>query len=103
MLTESTIFPDLSDPAKRILRTPDIHTVIFGHSHVYRHVQVGENKQYLNTGTWCDIVSLDLENYARRTRLTYVRVEYDETGNHPIALLRHWIGRIPLEDDAMGL
>lgn len=103
MILETSVFPDLGESAKRILRTPEIHTVIFGHTHVYRHMQVGENKQYINTGTWCDIISLDLENYARRTRLTYVRVEYDETGTVATPLLRHWIGRIPLEDDAMGL
>jgi len=103
LLWEASVFPDLSDAAKRILRTPEIHTVVFGHSHVYRHVPVGDEKQYLNTGTWTDMVSLDLETFARRTRLTYVRVEYPEHLGRPIPLLRHWIGRIPLEDDALGI
>jgi UDP-2,3-diacylglucosamine pyrophosphatase LpxH len=99
---EASVFPDLSDSARRILRTPDIHTVVFGHTHVYKHVQFGEKKQYLNLGTWTEITSLDLESYARKSRLTYVRVDYDEEGNS-LPLLRHWIGKIPLEDDAMGL
>lgn len=103
LLWEASVFPDLSDAAKRILRTPEIHTVIFGHSHVYRHVPVGDEKQYLNTGTWTDMVSLDLETFARRTRLTYVRVEYKDLLARPVPLLRHWIGRIPLEDDALGI
>jgi UDP-2,3-diacylglucosamine pyrophosphatase LpxH len=103
MLLETSIFPDLSEAAKRILRTPDIHTVIFGHTHVYKHVQVGDEKQYLNTGTWTDIINLDIENFARRSKLTYVRVEYDENGMKAQPLLRHWIGRIPLEDDALGI
>jgi len=101
MLREASVFPDLPDSARRILRTGEIHTVIFGHTHVYRHVQVGDGKQYINLGTWTDIISLDLENYARRTKLTYVRVEYDENAK-AVPLLRHWIGRIPLEDDAVG-
>lgn len=101
ILLESSVFPDLTDAAKRILRTPDVHTVIFGHTHVYKHVQVSETKQYINTGTWTDIVSMDLETFARRTKLTYVRVEYDAEGKS-IPLLRHWIGRIPIEDDAVG-
>ena len=102
MITEASVFPDLTDAAKRILRTPEVHTVIFGHTHVYKHVQVGENKQYINLGTWNDIISLDLESFARRTKLTYARMEYDDNGQNPIVLLRHWIGRIPLEDDAIG-
>lgn len=102
MLTEASVFPDLTDAARRLLRTPEIHTVIFGHTHVYRHVQVGEQKQYINLGTWTDIISLDIESYARRTKLTYVRVDYDENGANPLPLLRHWIGQIQLEDDAMG-
>lgn len=101
MLREASIFPELADAAKRILRTPEIHTVVFGHTHVYRQLIIADGKQYLNTGSWTDIVSLDLETYARRQRLTYVRMDYDENGKgHPV--LRHWIGRIPLEDDAMG-
>jgi len=103
ILFEASVFPDLTDAAKRILRTPEIHTVVFGHTHVYKQVQVSENKQYINLGTWCDIVSLDLENFARRTRLTYVKVDYDQEKKNPTPLLRHWIGQIPLEDDAMGL
>lgn len=103
LLVEASVFPDLTDAAKKILRTPEIHTVIFGHSHVYKHLPVGDEKQYLNTGTWTDMISLDLETFARRARLTYVRIEYHEDQNRPVPLLRHWIGRIPLEDDAMGI
>jgi UDP-2,3-diacylglucosamine pyrophosphatase LpxH len=101
ILLESSVFPDLSDAARRILRTPEIHTVVFGHTHVYKHVPVGDNKQYLNTGTWTDIISMDLENYARPNKLTYVRVDYVDDKPHPV--LRHWIGRIPLEDEAVGM
>jgi len=100
ILREASVFPDLTDAARRILRTPDIHTVVFGHTHVYKQVQVTEEKQYINTGTWTDIISLDLETYARRVRLTYVRIEY--TGEKSQANLRHWIGQIPLEDDALA-
>jgi UDP-2,3-diacylglucosamine pyrophosphatase LpxH len=103
ILFEASVFPDLSDAAKRILGTPEIHTVVFGHTHVYKQMPIGDEKQYLNTGSWTDIISLDLENFARRSRLTYVRVEYDETGKQVTPLLRHWIGRIPLEEDAFGL
>lgn len=102
MLMEASVFPDLSDAARRILRTPEIHTVIFGHTHVYRQMIIGSNKQYINTGSWTDITSLSLESFARRSRLTYVRVEYDEASK-PRVLFRHWIGHIPLDDDAFGI
>ncbi len=103
MLTEASVFPDLSDSARRILQTPEVHTVVFGHTHVFKQVQFGENKQYINTGTWTDIVSMELDSFGRRTKLTYVRVDYDEEGKPLTPLLRHWIGRIPLEDDALSL
>lgn len=102
IIREASVFPDLTDAARRILRTPEIHTVIFGHTHVYKQVQVSDHKQYINLGTWTDIVSMDLETYARRTKLTYVRVEYAADGR-AIPCLRHWIGQIPLEDDAMAI
>jgi UDP-2,3-diacylglucosamine pyrophosphatase LpxH len=102
ILFEASVFPDLSDAAKKILRSPEVHTVIFGHTHVYKQVAIGDEKQYLNTGSWTDIISMDLENFARRSRLTYVRVEYDDQGK-ATPMLRHWIGRTPIEDDAFGL
>jgi UDP-2,3-diacylglucosamine pyrophosphatase LpxH len=99
MLKEASVFPDLSDAARRILRSHEIHTVVFGHTHVYKQVPVGDSKQYINLGTWTDIVSMELDSFARRSRLTYARVEYDAESRATV-LLRHWIGRIPLEDDA---
>ena len=100
MLTEASVFPDLSDAAKRILRTPEIHTVTFGHTHVYKHLQIGEGKQYINTGTWTDIVSLDLESFGRRSKLTYVEVSYDDS-HKPKPMLKHWIGQINIFEEAV--
>ena len=74
--------------------------MIFGHTHVYKHVPIGDAKQYINLGTWTDVISLDIESYARRSRLTYVLVEYEPNGK-AVPRLRHWIGRIPLEEDAV--
>ncbi|NBX67808.1 MAG: hypothetical protein EBR01_02450 [Proteobacteria bacterium] len=102
ILKEASVFPDLSESAKRILRSPEVHTVVFGHTHVYKQIPIGDEKQYLNTGSWTDIICMDIENFARRSRLTYVRVEYDSKGK-ALPMLRHWIGRIPIEDDAFGL
>ena len=103
MLLEASVFPDLSDTAKRILRTPEIHTVIFGHTHVYRQQIIGPNKQYINTGSWTDITSMALDSFGRRARLTYARVEYGEEGQNSKVLFRHWIGKIPIDDDAFAI
>ncbi len=107
ILREASVFPDLTDAARKILRTAEIHTVIFGHTHVYKQVQLAPGKQYINTGTWNDIISLELESFARRTRLTYVRIDYSHgsdgtTEMSALPTLRHWIGKIPLEDDALS-
>ena len=101
ILKEASVFPDLSDAARQILRSPEFHTVVFGHSHVYKVLPIAENKQYINTGTWTDIISMDIDSFARKNRLTYVRVEYDN--DQATALLRHWIGHIPIEDDAIAV
>ena len=34
---ESAVFPDLSDSARKILKDDRVHTVIFGHTHVYQY------------------------------------------------------------------
>ncbi len=102
ILREASVFPDLSHAAKRILQTPEIHTVIFGHTHVFRQLVVADGKLYLNTGTWNEILSLDLESFGRKARLTYARIDYPNEDNRAIPQLRHWIGKIPSEDDAMG-
>ncbi len=102
ILREASVYPDLSDAAKRILRTPEVHTVIFGHTHVPLFQQVGGGKFYINLGTWNEITSLDLISYGRRTQLTYARVEYREGQSHPTTVLRHWIGAVPVEDDAVN-
>lgn len=101
MLKEVTIFPELSKAAIRILRNPEIHTVVFAHSHTYKHMTLADGKDYFNVGTWIDIVSLDLESYCRRARLTYLKVEYDEE-DRPRCLLRYWIGRIPMEEEVFA-
>src|SRR5207302_1054609 len=57
---ESAVFPDLSDSARKILRDERVHTVIFGHTHVYQYRQFTNDKEYFNTGTWTEVTSLDV-------------------------------------------
>ncbi len=97
---ESAVFPDLSDAAKKIMRDDRVHTVIFGHTHVYQYRQFAPNKEYFNTGTWTEVTSLDVASLGRITKLTYVIIEYpeDET-QRPRGRLKEWRGYHRIEDD----
>lgn len=98
---ESAVFPDLSESARRILNDERVHTVIFGHSHVYRYRQWGEGKEYFNTGTWTDLTSLDIGSLGKITKLTYVLIEYPEVEAEtmPRGRLKEWHGYHRIEED----
>lgn len=99
ILFESAIFPDLSESARLILNDPKVHTVIFGHSHVYKYRQWGQNKQYFNTGTWTELTSLDIPNIGLITKLTYVLIDYDQ--DRPRSRLKEWKGFHRIEEDVV--
>lgn len=96
---ESAIFPDLSDSAKKILRDERVHTVIFGHTHVYQYRQFANDKEYFNTGTWTEVTSLDVASLGRITKLTYVLIEYSDETARPRGRLKEWRGYHRIEDD----
>lgn len=100
---ESAIFPDLSEAARRILSDERVHTVIFGHAHVYQYRQFRDGKEYFNTGTWTDITSLDIASLGRITRLTYVLIEYpkDTENTQPRGHLKEWVGYHRVEEDVV--
>jgi UDP-2,3-diacylglucosamine pyrophosphatase LpxH len=99
VVAESAIFPDLSESARRVLADERVHTVIFGHSHVYQYRQWGVNKEYFNTGTWTDLTSLDIQSLGKITKLTYVLIEYPEDGGRPRGRLKEWRGYHRIEED----
>ncbi|MFP5519820.1 MAG: metallophosphoesterase [Bdellovibrionia bacterium] len=99
VVLESAIFPDLSDAARKILNDERVHTVIFGHSHVYQYRQYGVDKEYFNTGTWTEVTSLDIESLGKITKLTYVLIEYPESGERPRGRLKEWRGYHRIEED----
>lgn len=99
IIFEGAIFPDLDSAAKKILKDERIHTVIFGHSHVYRYRQWSNKKQYFNTGTWTEITSLDLGSFGKVIKLTYVLLEYPEGATQPMARLKEWHGYHRVEED----
>ena len=96
---ESAIFPDLSLAAKRILADERVHSVVFGHTHVYEYRKWGARKEYFNTGTWTELTSLDVTSLGRITKLTYVLFEYTETDNRPHGRLKEWKGFHRIEED----
>ncbi len=99
IVLESAIFPDLGGAAKKILQDDRVHTVIFGHSHVYQYRQWGQGKEYFNTGTWTEITSLDVVSLGKITKLTYIFIEYPEDGSRPRCRLKEWRGYHRIEED----
>lgn len=96
---ESAVFPDLSEAAKRILQDRRVHTVCFGHSHVYQYRQWGPESEYFNTGTWTDLTSLEISSLGKVTKLIYVLFEYSEGEDRPRGRLKSWTGYHRIEED----
>ena len=99
ILLESAIFPDLSESARKVLQDERVHTVIFGHSHVYQYRQWSADKEYFNSGTWTEITSLDIVSLGKITKLTYILIEYPEDGGRPRGRLKEWRGYHRIEED----
>ncbi len=77
MLKEISVYPNYDKIAFKILEErEDVHTVIFGHTHILRYRQWREGKQYFNEGSWNEVTNLYLDDYGRQTRLTYAFIEY---------------------------
>lgn len=104
VLMESAVFPDLTESARRVLQDERVHTVCFGHSHVYQYRQFSENREYFNTGTWTDLTSLDIASLGKITKLIYVLFEYPgEAEPRPRGRLKEWHGYHRIEEDvALG-
>jgi UDP-2,3-diacylglucosamine pyrophosphatase LpxH len=94
-----TIFPDLIEPAKQLLEDDKLHTVIFGHSHVYHYKQFAADKEYFNTGTWTELTSLDLKSLGKITKLTYVLLDYSDDLSRPRGRLKQWKGYHRIDED----
>lgn len=99
IILESAIFPDLSESARKVLQDERVHTVIFGHSHVYQYRQWSADKEYFNTGTWTEVTSLDIVSLGKITKLTYVLIEYPDDGGRPRGRLKEWRGYHRIEED----
>ncbi len=89
---EFALYNNLERRASRLLRSADdIKALIVGHSHkagMHRHPR---DKVYVNTGTWLQRVSLDLQSLGTTRRLTYAEIVYGPSGPPSVRLLR-WRG-----------
>ncbi len=96
---ESLKLGSITDIAIAILKHTNYKIVIFGHTHRAMHIEV-QGKQYLNTGTWTDIVDMGIDNPGRHSKLTYALIDYET--NQPLASLREWHGRYRVENEIRG-
>lgn len=87
------------ESVRRLLRKPQITTVVFGHTHRARYRQYPDGKVYLNTGVWNDFISMDVANPGRQTKLTYGFFEYRD--GTPVATLKIWHGRYREEEEVL--
>lgn len=100
ILKEITVHPSFIKAAEQLMdQNPDIHTVIMGHTHNATYKQYADGREYLNSGTWTEVTSLDLMNFGKGTRYTYIFVDYSKSPTRPHAYLKEWKGRWHQEVD----
>ncbi len=102
LLKEISLYPNYDKIAFKILESfENVHTVIFGHTHILRYRQWREGKEYFNEGTWNEMTNLDLDDYGRQVRLTYAFIEYPPENKvaRPQVRLKQWHGRWKPEAD----
>ncbi len=74
--------------------------LILSHSHIPSRRITSDGKIYLNTGTWTDIISLEVGSLGRRTLFTYVELEEEEEKVIPHLMV--WRGREEFVEDFHG-
>jgi UDP-2,3-diacylglucosamine pyrophosphatase LpxH len=72
-------------------------TLIMGHNHQATVRIFPGGKQYINTGTWIPITSLDMSNLGHKILRTYALIEY--VNGKPQASLKIWHGQPHVTDD----
>jgi len=79
--------------ATRYLQTlRGVNTLIVGHSHAPRFRLLRDDKILLNTGTWMQMINLNLQYLGQDSGLTYALIEYTQDGE-PRPQLMRWYGR----------
>lgn len=92
--------PSLEEAAEDIFSTPEgeaFDTIIMGHNHQATVRIFPYGKQYINTGTWIPITSLDMSTLGHRVLRTYALIEYID--DKARASLKIWNGPPRITDD----
>ena len=93
ILLEYSAYPNFDLHARKIFAAdPKCHALLVGHTHLARVRRFGKDHTYINTGTWTDLISLDIAAFGMRNELTYALVEYPEGEPKPRVSLKAWTG-----------
>ncbi len=86
-------FPIMLDKeAKKVLDSkPSLRFVSFGHTHHPRYRQFAPGKEYINTGSWSELIGLDVGSFGHQLRLAFAEVFIDEDGTLRSSL-KKWRG-----------
>lgn len=88
--------------AKKLLTSLEkIRFVGFGHTHHARYRQFGQTKEYINTGSWNDLIGLDVGSLGQQLRWTFAEVSIGPDG-HFEAQLKKWKGSYRVVEDFLG-
>lgn len=79
IIWEFSAFPNFENRARRMLAArPGVHTLLAGHTHLAKVRVFGPDKVYINTGTWTDLISLDMSRPGRASNHYFVLIEYPD-------------------------
>jgi UDP-2,3-diacylglucosamine pyrophosphatase LpxH len=93
VMFEFSAYPDFDAFARKLLeKNKDVHAVLMGHTHIAKVRRFARDKIYINTGTWTDLISLDISALGMRNELTYALIEYPEGEPRPRVGLKAWTG-----------
>ena len=85
------VFPDLENYARQLLdQSPEVKTVIFGHTHRPMNRVWPDGRQYINTGTWTKMINMDWRGLGQQFRLTFALIRLRE--GEAFCDLRQWQG-----------
>lgn len=101
LIVEVFYRPSLEDAAENVFTSSGealpYDTLILGHNHQATVRVFPGGRQYINTGTWTPITSLDMATLGHRILRTYALIEYVD--GRARATLKIWHGKPQVADD----
>ena len=88
---ETQLLIDLESQARQVLdQSPEVQTIVFGHTHKAMNKIYPDGKQYINTGTWTKMIYLDWRSLGQNFSLTFAHIRLLEGKSE--CNLREWVG-----------